>query len=78
MNVISTRLSNSIKTYEDYSYLIVSECGNIRQKNEDSVGVFHTNYGLLCIVCDGLGGGLSGEFASKSSVERIFKSFIES
>jgi protein phosphatase len=29
-------------------------------------------------MCDGLGGGLSGEFASKVSVETIHKSFVQS
>ena len=62
----------------NYNYFSVSEYGQKRKDNEDSVGIFHTNYGLLIIMCDGLGGGLSGEFASKVSVETIHKTFIQS
>ena len=62
----------------NYNYFSVSEYGQKRKDNEDSVGIFHTDYGLLIIMCDGLGGGLSGEFASKVSVETIHKSFIQS
>jgi len=62
----------------NYNYYTVSEYGQKRKENEDSVGIFHTDYGLLIIMCDGLGGGLSGEFASKVSVETIHKSFIQS
>lgn len=68
----------SIKRFKHFNYLSVSECGNIRSTNEDSVGIFETEFGLLCILCDGLGGGLSGEFASKVSVEKIHRSFIDS
>jgi len=62
----------------NYNYFSVSEYGQKRKDNEDSVGIFHTDYGLLIIMCDGLGGGLSGEFASKVSVETIHKTFIQS
>lgn len=69
---------STIKRYKHYNYVFVSECGNIRSTNEDSVGIFETEFGLLCIICDGLGGGLSGEFASKVSVEKIHKGFLDS
>ena len=62
----------------NYNYFSVSEYGQKRKINEDSVGIFHTDYGLLIIICDGLGGGLSGEFASKVSVETIHEYFVQS
>jgi protein phosphatase len=62
----------------DYNYISVSESGQKRKQNEDSVGIFKTDFGLLIIICDGLGGGPAGEFASKSSVEKIYKNFITS
>lgn len=63
---------------KNYKYLSVCEKGITRQYNEDSVGIFSTEIGLLIIICDGLGGGLSGEFASKISVETIHQTFITS
>jgi PPM family protein phosphatase len=68
----------SVESYMDYTYLSVSEHGRIRTQNEDSVGIFKTEFGILIIICDGLGGGLSGEFASRLSLETIHKTFIES
>ena len=68
----------SVESRMNYSYLSISEHGKIREQNEDSVGIFHTDFGLLIVICDGLGGGLSGEFASMLSVETIHKSFVES
>jgi PPM family protein phosphatase len=67
----------SVEFFMNYNYYSVSEHGKIRQKNEDSVGIFETEFGLLVIICDGLGGGLSGEFASKLSVDTIHEYFIE-
>lgn len=64
--------------YSNYNYISVSEFGKKRDKNEDAVGIFDVKEGLLIIICDGLGGGLSGEFASRVSVEKIHKSFIQS
>lgn len=57
----------------NYNYCSVSEIGSKRKVNEDSIGIFKTEYGLLIIICDGLGGSFSGEFASKHSVENIYK-----
>ena len=68
----------SVESRMNYAYLSISEHGKIREQNEDSVGIFHTDFGLLIVICDGLGGGLSGEFASMLSVETIHKSFVES
>lgn len=62
----------------NYDYFYVSEKGQIRSQNEDAIGIFHTNFGLLVVVCDGLGGNTSGEFASIASLETIYRAFIES
>ena len=67
----------SVESRMNYAYLSISEHGKIREQNEDSVGIFHTDFGLLIVICDGLGGGLSGEFASMLSVETIHKTFVE-
>lgn len=73
-----TILSNSVEFYKNYNYFSVSDQGKIRSENQDAVGIFPTEFGLLVVICDGLGGGLSGEIASRSSVDTIHKTFIES
>jgi PPM family protein phosphatase len=78
MDDSKTSRVKSVEFYNKYNYYSISEQGKIRSHNEDSVGIFHTNFGLLVVICDGLGGGLSGEFASRSSVDTIFEAFIES
>lgn len=59
-----------------YNFTSVSKSGFKRAKNEDYLGVFNIDRGLLCIVCDGLGGNNAGEIAAKLSVETIHKSFM--
>ncbi len=61
-----------------FKFVSVSESGKKRKTNEDSVGIFRTELGLLFILCDGLGGGSSGEFASKQTLKKIYNSFITS
>jgi PPM family protein phosphatase len=78
MDNCKTSQFKSVKFYNNYNYYSISEQGKIRSNNEDSVGIFHTDFGLLVVICDGLGGGLSGEFASRSSVDTIHEAFIES
>ena len=63
-----------------YKHTLVSKIGLKRVDNEDSVGVFEVENGLLAIVCDGLGGNKAGEIASQLTVETIhdvFKNQIE-
>ncbi|OGU28109.1 MAG: hypothetical protein A2057_00015 [Ignavibacteria bacterium GWA2_35_9] len=62
----------------NFIYTTVSKVGLIRSQNEDSIGVFKTNDGILAIVCDGLGGSNAGEVASQLSVDVIYKKFNES
>lgn len=58
-----------------YNYTSISKPGFKRAENEDYLGIFNIDNGLLCIVCDGLGGNNAGEIASKLSVETIQTSF---
>ncbi|QQS34572.1 MAG: Stp1/IreP family PP2C-type Ser/Thr phosphatase [Ignavibacteriales bacterium] len=59
-----------------YKYKSVSKAGFKRAENEDFIGVFPVEKGILCVVCDGLGGNNAGEVAARLSVETIHKSFM--
>ncbi len=59
----------------NFIYTTVSKVGLVRTGNEDSIGVFKTDEGILAIVCDGLGGNNAGEVASQLSVDTIYDSF---
>ncbi len=60
-----------------FKYTSVSNTGLKRDDNEDAIGVFECENGLLSIVCDGLGGNKAGEVASKLAVDTIYSFFIE-
>lgn len=62
----------------NFIYTTVSKVGLIRTQNEDSIGVFKTDNGILAIVCDGLGGNNAGEVASQLSVDTIYQTFKDS
>lgn len=59
-------------------FIYESKIGLKRSGNEDYVGVFNVEEGLLSVVCDGLGGNRAGDIASKLTVEAIFNSFSNS
>ena len=61
-----------------FTYIKESKIGMKRTNNEDSIGIFNADGGLLAIVCDGLGGNNAGEIASGLCVEVIHQYFIES
>ncbi len=61
-----------------YSYKTISKVGQIREENEDSIGVYEIDKGLLIIVCDGLGGNNAGEVASRLAVETVYNHFKNS
>ncbi len=58
-----------------FNYITVSRTGLKREDNEDYLGVFENDGGLLVVVCDGLGGNQGGEVASKLAVETINSEF---
>jgi len=59
----------------NYTYVSQSRVGLKREENEDALGIFEVENGLLVIVCDGLGGNKGGEIASTLAVEAIYSSF---
>lgn len=58
-----------------FNYITVSRTGLKREHNEDYIGIFEIDYGLLIVVCDGLGGNRGGEVASKLAVDTISSEF---
>ncbi len=62
----------------NYTYTTISRVGLIRTENEDSLGVYKVDNGLLIIVCDGLGGNNAGEVASQLGVDTVYKHFKNS
>ena len=52
-----------------------SDVGKVREINEDYFGSFSGNFGSLLIVCDGMGGHIGGEIASRLAVESISNHF---
>ncbi|WP_291724824.1 Stp1/IreP family PP2C-type Ser/Thr phosphatase [Bernardetia sp.] len=63
--------SKSASQFADFVYYEQTHTGKIRKHNEDACAVFETPNGLLCVVCDGMGGHLGGERASKLALEKI-------
>ena len=61
-----------------FSYIKESKVGMKRTNNEDAIGIFNVDDGLLAVVCDGLGGNNAGEIASSLCVEVIYKNFKDS
>lgn len=47
-----------------------------RRENQDACSYMNTHYGLLLLVCDGMGGGPAGRLASTSAIDAI-KQFME-
>ncbi len=61
-----------------YIYTSITKKGSDKDRNEDSIGILELEDGILCIVCDGLGGGLAAGKASKICVKSIQTYFLES
>ena len=49
-----------------------------RSENQDSYGYHDTPFGLLVVVCDGMGGGPAGKTASSLAVSEILSGVMES
>jgi len=62
---------NKIKT----QILSATDIGLVREINEDSCGTAETPNGILCVVCDGMGGHVGGAEASKIAVNCIIQYF---
>lgn len=60
-----------------YIHLSLSKIGLKRLDNEDAVGVFEIDNGILAILCDGLGGNKAGEVASQLTIETVRNIFSE-
>lgn len=54
---------------------IVSDAGNYRELNEDSVGYFEEDNFRIYVIADGMGGYLAGEVASELAVLGLIKYF---
>ncbi|AFM06054.1 serine/threonine protein phosphatase [Bernardetia litoralis DSM 6794] len=59
--------------FSKFVYTTHTHTGKVRKHNEDACAIFETPNGLLCVVCDGMGGHLGGERASKLALEQIGK-----
>src|ERR1035437_3646632 len=62
----------------DYKYSSVTNIGLKRLDNEDSLGIYKIENGILAIVCDGLGGNNAGDIASQLSVNMVYEFFKSS
>ena len=61
-----------------YKYASISKKASDKERNEDFIGILELEDGILCIVCDGLGGGLAPRKASEFCVKSIQSYFLES
>ena len=53
--------------------LSATDTGLVREVNEDSCGTIETPNGILCVVCDGMGGHVGGAEASRIAVDCIMQ-----
>lgn len=60
-----------------YSVGTRTDVGRRRQRNEDYLSVNETRHGLLLVVCDGMGGHVGGERASRLAVQQFVAAFEE-
>ncbi|MGM9759869.1 MAG: PP2C family protein-serine/threonine phosphatase [Parabacteroides sp.] len=66
-----------IQTNNPFVGFVETQCGG-RPENQDNLGYADTPLGLLVVVCDGMGGGPGGKYASSSAVDIIIRVVYES
>lgn len=54
----------------------ITDVGRVREKNEDYLETFESAFGNVFIVCDGMGGHIAGEIASRLAVATIKEHII--
>ena len=59
----------------NFKYVSLSKKGIDKEYNEDYIGIRKFDDGILCVACDGVGGGFAGERASEVCVESILNYF---
>jgi protein phosphatase len=59
----------------DIDFISATDVGLVREQNEDSCEAVETVNGLLCVVCDGMGGHTGGAEASRIAVDCIVQYF---
>jgi len=64
------------KNILEFNTALLSNVGQVREKNEDNLGEQNTVNGYIVTVCDGMGGHVAGEKASQIAVESIL-SFLD-
>ncbi|MEA5026178.1 Serine/threonine phosphatase stp [bioreactor metagenome] len=61
------------------NYYGISDIGLVRKSNQDCYSITENEHGnLLAVVCDGVGGGQSGDVASKSAAHFFNNEFLKS
>lgn len=61
-----------------FKYLKFTNAGFEKKFNEDAVDVIETGDGILCILCDGVGGDFGGDLAAKMALKSAINFFTSS
>lgn len=57
-------------------YISASEIGLVRESNQDALLTVSNDDAFLCMVCDGIGGALGGDFASQTVIGAFKEAFL--